>query len=380
MSRFHADSKRRGFTLVELLVVIAIIGTLIGLLLPAVQAAREAARRSACSNNMRQVGLSVLNYESTKQKLPAFTDRNEWTGSPGVVASNGATTPGYSWIVHCLPYMEEVGLYNAISTSSQKFANSPFAATTLNVASGSAGSPGVVQASQVVIGPLKCPSFAGTGVNENSNAGTSQGVSWSDDGFYANGQTALTNYKANAGTHLVASGTLINNGAFSYPTRTGTAANVSRPDGITLGALADGTSKTVLAVETRERGYAGWIDGSSSWVTASNLAGSGASGPQYANGRWTSNGTTAVVPAVVGTPGVCLNFPATSAASGKFLPTASWALYGDGMGHGSSSDHSGGIILHVFGDGHVGQITPDVDANLYMSAFSRASSEPVQFD
>jgi prepilin-type N-terminal cleavage/methylation domain-containing protein len=376
MSPLNANAKRRGFTLVELLVVIAIIGTLIGLLLPAVQAAREAARRSACSNNMRQVGLSVLNFESTKQKLPAFTDRNEWTGSPGIVASNGATTPGYSWIVHCLPYMEEVGLYNAISTSSLKFANSPFAATTLNVASGTVG----LQASEVVIGPLKCPSFAGTGVNENSNAGPSQGVSWTDDGYYANGRTAVTNYKANAGTHLVASGTLANNGAFAYPTKPGTAANISRPDGISLGGLSDGTSKTVLAAETRERGYAGWIDGASSWVTATNLAGAGTTGPQYANGRWTTNGTAAVAAAVVGTAGVGLNFPATNATNGKFLPQAAWSVYADGMAHGPSSDHSGGIVLHVFGDGHVGQITTDVDPTLYASAFSRASSEPVQFD
>jgi hypothetical protein len=50
------------------------------------------------------------------------------------------------------------------------------------------------------------------------------------------------------------------------------------------------------------------------------------------------------------------------------------------MGHGPSSDHSGGIVLHVFGDGHVGQITTDIDSTLYMSAFSRAGSEPVQFD
>lgn len=63
-------SRRQGFTLVELLVVIAIIGILIGLLLPAVQAAREAACRMQCTNNMKQIGLGVHNFESATGKLP----------------------------------------------------------------------------------------------------------------------------------------------------------------------------------------------------------------------------------------------------------------------------------------------------------------------
>jgi prepilin-type N-terminal cleavage/methylation domain-containing protein len=103
--------KRFAFTLVELLVVIAIIGILVGLLLPAVQAAREAARRMQCSNNLKQIGLSLHNYESTHRRFPP---------SATVDWSVSATGNNGSWGVHgrLLPYLEQGNLYDLVDLTS----------------------------------------------------------------------------------------------------------------------------------------------------------------------------------------------------------------------------------------------------------------------
>ena len=93
-----ASGRTPGFTLVELLVVIAIIATLIGLLLPAVQSARESARRMSCSNNMKQLGLAMHNYNSARNRLPP--------GIQTVTTSTGWTIRVPN-VVYVLPYIED---------------------------------------------------------------------------------------------------------------------------------------------------------------------------------------------------------------------------------------------------------------------------------
>src|SRR6187402_1726474 len=101
--------RRRGFTLIELLVVIAIIAVLIALLLPAVQAAREAARRAQCVNNLKQLGLSMANYESVNGSFPmAFFYQYYPTGSPAA----GAPADGFGPMVALLPFMEQGALFS----------------------------------------------------------------------------------------------------------------------------------------------------------------------------------------------------------------------------------------------------------------------------
>jgi len=198
-SRRCSDAKRRtGFTLIELCVVIAIIAVLVAILLPAVQQARETSRRMTCGNNLRQLGLAMHNFHSTKQQFP-----------PG----RGAPLPGvFSAYAYLLEHLEQTSVRQTID-----FQKAP---TTFSVAGGVVYDGTInLPAAKARIPLLQCPSDPYAG-----------GVPGSEFGS--------TNYAANAGSGMQQWGSLTDaDGIFFTGSRIG------------LRDITDGSSNTVAMSE-----------------------------------------------------------------------------------------------------------------------------------
>jgi len=143
-------ARRRGFTLVELLVVIAIIGILIGMLLPAVQQVREAARRTACANNLSQLGVALHNYEFGHQHLPAGVIDS----APGPILSQ-EKGQHVGFLVTLLPYIEERGIADRFDIAAGTYAK--------------ANAP----AREMPVDTFLCPSSPGNWFNDTSTAAIS---------------------------------------------------------------------------------------------------------------------------------------------------------------------------------------------------------------
>jgi prepilin-type N-terminal cleavage/methylation domain-containing protein/prepilin-type processing-associated H-X9-DG protein len=114
-----ASSSRSAFTLIELLVVIAIIGVLVSLLMPAVQKARESSNRTACANNLKQLGLALHNYEGAYKRFPPAYMRTSGMKPAAAFGisypdDNGNGAPGWAWGTLILPYLEQDGLYKSL--------------------------------------------------------------------------------------------------------------------------------------------------------------------------------------------------------------------------------------------------------------------------
>ena len=217
--------KRGAFTLVELLVVIAIIAILVGLLLPAVQAAREAGRRSQCQNNLHQLGLAVLNYESSMKVFP--------TRLALTTMSIGSRELGLGEPIFC-PFMEYSGLYKDLGVDHQK----------LMAVFATASGPNLLQTK---ITAFRCPS--------DTTPDTVPGTLRAFDG---NGNTAKIEVSA---SNYVASAGMIGGDNTGTVPNTGVFFNNSA---VTTAQIVDGLSSTFMLGERDMR------DGAAYWVGVRN--------------------------------------------------------------------------------------------------------------
>ena len=236
-------SKKHGFTLVELLVVIAIIGVLMGLLLPAVQMAREAARRTQCQNNMRQLGLAVLNWESARSRLP----------HPGQCDSTGGAATVYmtqSTATLLLPMLEQGNVYDLMDhtlTYAQMVSQGRYTMTTVHPRSKGAVYhdplfPNTVRAAKTQIASFVCPSTPISGATR------------SPDGYGAWDYMfiSVSDVEEESGQATPPGTRPTNNTRRQQMTRQGC---LSCEQGWGLQSITDGTSNTILCIEDSGRAH-----------------------------------------------------------------------------------------------------------------------------
>ncbi|MBN2477256.1 MAG: DUF1559 domain-containing protein [Pirellulales bacterium] len=242
----------RAFTLVELLVVIAIIGVLIALLLPAIQKAREAARKASCGNNLKQLGLGLMNYHDALKRFPPSS---RWRDQNGILIDAKSADPDVcddannallweNWAIEILPYMEEQATYDMFDLSQPITADVNADARMVNVAVMICGADSY---SQVPMNPQ-----GGTGAM--TNLGTTV---WARGNYAANGGLACLSYSnpAPSGAYWSPTGLWYDSGntqtnSRGLPTNRymgvmGANIALSIPD------VKDGASSTILLAEIR---------------------------------------------------------------------------------------------------------------------------------
>lgn len=257
---------RNAFTLVELLVVIAIIGILIGMLLPAVQQVREAARRSSCSNNLRQVALGALNYESAYGVFPQGCRE---VGDAASLGEDPYDPPGqtgtalqaqWAWSAFLLPYVEANNIFQRFDIK-----GNISAATRLEDANGftlpldptnATPADELANAMHSSLPGFLCPSDSTTEVNEHRGeeswpGGNQVGSYVGDNGSPISGSSnelgaATSSYVAANNVHVCHGQSLTDTSLTGFSSPQGTYCSFAETS---LGRMQDGTSNTIVFAE-----------------------------------------------------------------------------------------------------------------------------------
>jgi prepilin-type N-terminal cleavage/methylation domain-containing protein len=237
---------KRGFTLIELLVVIAIIAVLVSLLLPAVQQAREAARRTQCKNALKQIGLALMNYESTYNRLPPASNVPWGRRGTDDVHMNYTGGFGPNWAVAILPFIDQQNLYDANSANLQTFPGiSPVPLSKKTTPAGVNGFTWRTTLVDTVIPVYQCPSDA----NNQSffvNAAVPGGVNGWARGNYGvvAGYEDYDHVAGGATYNTSAAGPIAAAGMISSPM-------MSSNYGAKIAEIKDGMSNTFMVGELR---------------------------------------------------------------------------------------------------------------------------------